>query len=172
MSDYCKPDSLAWRPAVADDDAFLYKLYCTTRLAEMAGWGWNEAQQETFLRMQFTAQRHHYEIAYPGAAHTILLFDDQPAGRLLVFRSKLENVLVDIALLPEKRGIGIGTALILELLEEANKAGKPVRLHVERHNRARGLYERLGFEIIEDTGIYFKMEWRPAARETEIVKDA
>jgi ribosomal protein S18 acetylase RimI-like enzyme len=86
---------------------------------------------------------------------------NRPTGRIMVFRSEHEFVLVDIALLPDARSMGIGTALIVKLLTEAEQAGKPVSLHVEKDNRARSLYERLGFEIREDTGIYFKMEWRP-----------
>ncbi len=172
MTEERKPKSFSLRTAVPDDEAFLYKLYCTTRSEEMVAWGWDGAQQETFLRLQFTAQRQHYETAYGEAGHTILLVNDQPAGRIFVFRSERELVLVDIALLPDTRGSGIGTALIRELLDDAGRADKPVSLHVENHNRARRLYERLGFEIVEDNGAYFRMEWRPAARETEITRDA
>ena len=112
--------------------------------------------------MQFTAQRYHYEAAYPEAEHRILLRDNRPAGRLLVFRSEGEILLVDIALLPAERGAGIGASLIQDLLDEADQAGKSVTLHVAKDNRARRLYQRLGFETTEDTGMYFKMEWRPS----------
>ena len=40
-------------------------------------------------------------------------------------------------------------------------AGKPLRIHVERMNPALGLYERLGFEQVEDRGVYWLMEWQP-----------
>lgn len=150
------------RPALPDDEAFLYELYRTTRIEEMVGWGWDDAQQETFLRLQFTAQRYHYDAAYPEADHKILLRDNRPAGRLLVLRSEGEILLVDIALLPAERGAGIGASLIQNLLDEADQAGKSVTLHVAKDNRARRLYERLGFDISEDTGMYFKMEWRPS----------
>jgi ribosomal protein S18 acetylase RimI-like enzyme len=149
------------RLAGPDDELFLFELYCSTRTAELAAWGLDETQQKTFLELQFTARQRHYELAYEGADHKIVLRDDHPAGRLLVFSSDHEYVLVDIALLPEQRGSGIGTALIQELLDKAKGAGKAVSLHVEKHNRARQLYERLGFDIIGDTGVYFKMEWRP-----------
>jgi ribosomal protein S18 acetylase RimI-like enzyme len=105
----------------------------------------------------------HYDAAYSGADHNIILFDGVPAGRMLVHRSDVEVVLVDISLLPERRGAGIGSALIRELVREGGQSGKPVRLHVNRENRARRLYERLGFGIIEDAGAYFKMERRPGS---------
>lgn len=118
-------------------------------------------QQEMLLRMQFNAQRQHYELAYEALEHSIILVGNRPRGRIMVFRSEREFVLVDVALLPDARGMGIGTALIADLLTEAERAGKPVSLHVAKDNRARRLYERLGFEIREDTGMYFKMESRP-----------
>lgn len=148
------------REACDGDEPFLYDLYASTRAEEMAAWGLEAAQQEMFLELQFSAQRRHYEMAYAEADHRVVLFDGKPAGRLLVFRSELEIILVDIALLPEHRNRGIGAALIDELLGEAERSSKPVRLHVVKENRARRLYERLGFEIIQDLGIHFKMEWR------------
>jgi predicted GNAT family acetyltransferase len=48
-----------------------------------------------------------------------------------------------------------------EVMAEASAAGKPVRIYVERFNRALRLYERLGFRTIGDTGVYYHMEWRP-----------
>jgi ribosomal protein S18 acetylase RimI-like enzyme len=154
--------SFALRPACADDEAFLYELYCSTRSEEIAAWGLESSQRAMLLKLQFTAQRQHYELAYEGVEHAIILIENRPAGRIMVFRSEEELVLIDIALLPGSRGIGIGTALIVELLNEAKQAEKPVSLHVAKNNRARRLYERLGFEIREDTGVYFKMESRPS----------
>jgi GNAT superfamily N-acetyltransferase len=65
----------------------------------------------------------------------------------------------DIALLPEYCNRGIGTTLQRELQSEAAAAGTPLRIHVERFNRALRLYERLGFRQIEDKGVYLFMEW-------------
>jgi len=62
--------------------------------------------------------------------------------------------------LPDHRGAGIGGAILRSLLAEAAAAGKPVRIHVERLNPARRLYERLGFLPVADKGVYVMMEWR------------
>ena len=163
--------SFALRPACADDEAFLFELYCSTRNEEIAAWGLDSSEQEILLRMQFNAQRQHYESAYESLDHSIILVGNQPTGRIMVFRSEEEFVIVDIALLRDARGMGIGAALITELLGEAERAGKPVGLHVAKDNRARRLYERLGFEIREDTGMYFKMELRPQRYERERLKN-
>ncbi len=159
------------RAAQADDDAFLYDLYAGVRADEMAAWGWDAAQQQMFLRLQFNAQRQHYD-QYPNADHRIILSDDQPVGRLLVSRLEDEIRLVDIALLPESRSRGIGGLLIQHLLDEARQAGKVVRLHVEKNNRAQRLYERLGFARIGDTGSHLFLEWQPTGKGVRHFSDA
>ncbi len=67
-------------------------------------------------------------------------------------------LLMDIALLPEYRGRGIGTAILHELLQAADRAGKTVMLHVEPNNPALRLYQRLGFEISAKSGYYLEMK--------------
>ncbi len=152
---------IALTPARAEDEAFLRAVYASTRAEEMALTGWNTAQQEAFLSMQFDAQRQYYSEHFPDAEYSVLSVENQAAGRLIVDRSGPAILLMDIALLPEYRGLGIGTRLIQDLQAEATMAGKPIRLHVEQFNRAWHLYERLGFSSIAEGGIYIEMEWRP-----------
>ncbi len=149
----------ALRPAGIDDEAFLFDLYCSTREEEISAWGWDESQKQAFLSLQFRGQQQHYLMAYEGADHHIIMIDNQAAGRLMALRMETEIRLVDISLLSGHRGKGIGARLIRDLQREASEAGKPVRLHVERFNRAARLYERLGFRVIEDRGTHFFMEW-------------
>ena len=47
------------------------------------------------------------------------------------------------------------------VLDEAAAAGKLVILHVARSNRARALYQRLGFAISTRDDVYLEMQWRP-----------
>ncbi len=108
---------------------------------------WSAAQQEAFLRMQFDAQRQSYALQSPAAEYQMILSDGRAIGRLIVDRSGDEILLMDLALLPEGRGAGAGTALVAALQDEASRAGKPLRLHVEFFNPALRLYQRLGFQI-------------------------
>jgi GNAT superfamily N-acetyltransferase len=143
------------------DDLFLFDLYSSTRLDELAVLDWTASQQEMFLKMQSNARRQYYKTKFPDAHGQIVLLNDHPIGRIMVMRWDDEIRLLDIALLPEYRNAGIGTALIRKIIDEANETGKPVRLHVQRFSRAVRLYERLGFARISDTGTYFVMEWSP-----------
>lgn len=151
------------RPAQPEDESFLFELYRNARAEEMAAWGWDEVQQQAFLSLQFRARNLSYS-TYKNSEHSIILNDGRPIGRLLISRKDDEIRLVDIALLAEARGQGIGSKLIDELLAKATSEGKPLRLHVEKFNRAFQLYQRLGFQIIEDTGTQYFMEWVSVAR--------
>jgi ribosomal protein S18 acetylase RimI-like enzyme len=134
-------------------------LYASTRTAELAQTNWSEEQKAMFCRMQFIAQTADYQRNYPDASFQIIERNGVAAGRLLVSRSEKAIHVIDIALLPEHRGAGIGTKLLRELQEEAKAAGKPLTIHVERFNPALRLYERLGFRMVEEQEVYFLMAW-------------
>ena len=151
---------ISLRPITPEDDPFLAGLYASTRAAELAQTNWSDEQKAMFCRMQFNAQTADYQRNYPDASFQIIERDAVAAGRLLVLRSDEAVNVIDIALLPEHRGAGIGTKLLKELQEEARVAGKPLTIHVERFNPAMRLYQRLGFRQIEDKGIYLLMSWK------------
>ena len=93
----------------------------------------------------------------------MILVDGEPAGRLYLHRGPSEIRIVDIALVPEHRGGGVGTRLLEDLFAEADEGGKSVTIHVERMNPALSLYERLGFTVAEDKGVYLFLERAPAS---------
>ena len=95
----------------------------------------------------------YHEVAVP----TYPLFNYPPYDLALATR------IVDVALLPEARRGGIGTRLVRDVQERAAAAGKSVTIHVERMNPALRLYERLGFRLAEDKGVYLFLSWRADA---------
>jgi ribosomal protein S18 acetylase RimI-like enzyme len=153
--------NITLRPFAPENPEFLFQLYASTRQHEIAAFGWPPAQQEAFLRMQFNAQKRWYDMAYAGADHQLILVDEKPAGRILVFRDKDSNRLVDIALLSEYRSRGVGTQLLRDLIAKCESEHLPLRLQVTKVNPARHLYERLGFITIGEDGMYYEMERRP-----------
>jgi ribosomal protein S18 acetylase RimI-like enzyme len=142
------------RPVERGDREFLHRVYASTRTEELAVVPWDHAQKEAFLRAQFEAQDEWYREHYARASYEVIAVDGEPAGRLYLHRGIDEIRIVDIALLPEHRGNGVGTSLLRDLLAEADAAGKRVTIHVERFNPALKLYERLGFSVAEDKGVY------------------
>ena len=156
----CYPTSsvTTLRPVTEHDGEFLFAVYASTRVEELAQVGWTDAQKEDFLRQQFDAQRRCYEGDYPGAEFKVILADGQPAGRLYVHRREREIRIMDLALLPEFRGRGIGTGLLSEIFAEGDRTGRRVSIHVEVFNPALRLYERLGFRQVATHGVYLLLE--------------
>ena len=142
------------------DDAFLRRVYASTRAHELALVPWSDEEKWAFVSMQFDAQTTHYRNTYVGASHEVIEVDGIPAGRLYVAVWPSEIRIVDITLLPEFCGRGIGTGLVSNILEQGRLSGRSVSIHVELENPARRLYERLGFVEIAQHGIYTLMEWR------------
>ena len=160
------PGSVTLRPIEEGDADFLRRLYATTRADEMAAVDWSEAEKAEFVRSQFQAQHTYYMEQFPGSTFDLILEDGEPIGRLYVDRRRDEIRLIDIALMPEKRRSGIGGRLMRQVLDEAEGAGLPVQIHVERYNPALALYRRLGFEVVEDQQVYYLMKWTPPQGES------
>lgn len=152
---------VTFRPATADDERFLIRVYGSTRLEELALTNWDDAQRDAFVQMQFAAQQVHYRQTYPDAEHLIILLDGEPVGRLYVAEIEAEIRIVDVTVLPEHRNAGIGTPIIRQLMEEAAAIGKPLRLYVESFNQSQRLFERLGFVKVDESGYSYLLAWRP-----------
>lgn len=149
------------RPITPEDRDLLVRIYASTRSEEMAVVPWSDQEKDDFLRFQFDAQHKYYMEHFPRAAFDLILLDGDPIGRLYIDRRDDEIRLIDIALLPEHRGGGHGGAIMNNILAEGGQAGLLVRIHVEHNNPAMRLYRRLGFEKIEEQGVYHLMEWAP-----------
>jgi ribosomal protein S18 acetylase RimI-like enzyme len=144
------------------DTDFLAALYASTRAEELKMTDWSDDQKAQFCRMQFDAQTVHYTTHYTTAEFSIIEHDGIPAGRLYVDRWPNEIRIMDIALLPEHRGQGIGTQLLQSLIEESTASNKLLSIHVEKFNPALRLYERLGFKIAGEEHVYWRLERTPS----------
>lgn len=155
------------RPVRPDDREFLYQVYASTRQEELTMVDWDAGQKEAFLRMQFSAQDAYYHENYIGCEFSILLLNDEPAGRLYLHRRRDEIRIVDITLLPPYRNQGVGAAILRDIMAQGVRAGLPVSIHVEMFNPAQRLYTRLGFQKCAEHGVYWLMEWRPSSKTGE-----
>jgi ribosomal protein S18 acetylase RimI-like enzyme len=151
-------DAISLRPEEPDDEAFLAELYASTRAEEMELMPWAATQKQAFLLAQFRLQAAHYRSHYPGAEFHIVLHENRSIGRLYVHRGTSEIRLMDITLIPEYRGRGFGRKLLQPVLDIGMAVGKPITAYVDRNNPARRLYERLGFRVVMDNGVYLFLE--------------
>jgi len=147
------------------DRSFLFSVYASTRAEELALVDWTTEAKNSFLQMQFEAQDQYYKENYSDAEYQIIEWNDKAVGRIYIHRREKEIRIMDIALLPEYRRLGIGATLLGVILDEGKNQNLPVTIHVERFNPAVHLYERLGFRQIEDKGVYYLMQWAHANME-------
>ncbi len=146
--------AFALRQALPADAAFEQYLYASTR-DDLRPLG-----PEVFdglVGMQFRAQSMSIRLDHPRADKKIVTVDDAPVGRIIVDADGGDIEIVDVALLPEFRGYGIGSSVLRGVLAHADRVGRSVRLYVEKQSRAVRLYERLGFAISDDVGMYLAM---------------
>lgn len=147
-----------FRTATAEDEQFLYAVYCSTR-PDVVRAQLPPEQTEAFLEMQFRAQSQHYRNTFPNAQYSIVRNGNGvDIGQLYVDERPDETRILDIALLPEKRSQGIGTTLVKSVVENSHSRGKPVRIHVEKNSREIGFYKRLNFVKIGDIPSHDLME--------------
>jgi ribosomal protein S18 acetylase RimI-like enzyme len=156
--------AVAFRPITSQDEEFLYRVYASSREEELAQVAWGASEKEAFLRMQFSLQHKYYREVFSAASFLIIELERLPIGRLYIDRTTDEIHIIDIALLPEHRGRGIGTSLLKAILAEAAANNLPATIYVERFNRAQNLYRRLGFATVSESEVYLLMECKPAQK--------
>lgn len=141
--------AIAVRDSVPEDVEFMFEVYqASIGPYVVQTWG---RRDEAFLKERF--QRPLLDVP-----HRIIEANGQPVGLLAVKESAQFIFLHRIFLLPQAQKRGMGTRLIREILQSAQKRGLPVRLRVLKVNPARALYERLGFAVIEETETHYLME--------------
>lgn len=158
------PARPAWslRAAKRGDEPFLRRLFAATRTQLTGGMlGFTEAQRQALLDQQYDLRERHYRHFFPKARDWVVVDGTgAPIGRVQVDERPDGSLhLIDLALLPERRGQGLGGA-ILGAMQARRRA---IHLNVDRHNRALRLYERMGFQITGEQGPDWAMLWQPPA---------
>jgi ribosomal protein S18 acetylase RimI-like enzyme len=158
MGDIAGSQNIAVRQATADDEEFLFRIYAETRAAAFSVLGWEAAQLDAFLKMQFMMRCRSYAMQTPGAETFIAEIDGRPAATFITDRREGAIELVDIAVSLEMRKRGLASGLLERIMDER----LPIDLTVENHNApAMRLYEKLGFRETGAGDVYKKMRWTP-----------
>jgi ribosomal protein S18 acetylase RimI-like enzyme len=147
------------RKVSAADADFVRTLFKVVRAEQFAAASLPAALLDTLLEQQLRAQTGGYAAQYPDAATLIIIRAEAPIGRLIVQMGRQGWRIVDIALLPDAQGQGIGSDLIEAVARAATDAGAAeLGLSVHTSNLgARRLYARLGFAEIGDDGAHVAM---------------
>ena len=108
------------------------------------------------------SQRRGIEEALADDDASILVADDVDAGWLHVLETRRDIHLGHLYLAPAQRNRGLGTKFLRWMGERATRKGKNLTLEVLKNNRARGLYERLGFRVIKTSPLKYTMQFNQA----------
>lgn len=137
------------RPYTTKDYEFVYETKKVAyKIYVEINWGeWNETKQrEMFVNFINTY----------GKDIKIIIENNKPIG--FYHCENLENngyEIGNICIIPECQGRGIGTKILNDIIEE-NKL-KDIYLRYFKQNPVVKLYERLGFETIDEMPYHFKM---------------
>jgi ribosomal protein S18 acetylase RimI-like enzyme len=142
------------RPAHPDDRGFLFDLNEATMREHIERvWGWDDAAQAAFFESRFRPD-----------GWKIIQADGRDIGVLIVQDDGDEIHLAEIEILPEWQGRGVGSSVVRSLMTEATASAKPLTLRVLHVNqRARALYERLGFRQFEEIETHAYLRWVPSS---------
>lgn len=142
------PDGFARRPATREDMDFLWDLHVLTmRDYVEQTWGWERVWQEEKFREKFDI-----------AGLEILEIEGRAIGAMAVKEEPERVFLREIEIHPDWQRLGIGTALVNEVIAMAGIRELRVRLQVLKVNPALRLYERCGFQPSGDTKTHYLME--------------
>lgn len=159
----CEDGVLTLRPETPDDLQFRFNLFIRSRPPE-----WDQVvlpleQLTQVMNHQFWAQTETYLARFPEARFDIIELDGQPIGRIVVNRPGDRIHIVDQAIAPHLRGRGLGTAIMRQLMAEAEAGGLFMTLKVSNANDpSMRLYSRLGFEVRSESLEYIEMTWQAA----------
>jgi len=153
--------AIGLRPVVNEDDEFLYNLYKLSRVEEFSVVPLTEEQFDAIMRMQYSARKGSYDAQFPDSEHSIITMDGVDAGQIWVDRGKDEHRLIDISISDAFQNKGLGTALLKNLIVQAQQAGATLRCAVATNNPGSlRFHERLGFAITSQDDMYYQMEYR------------
>ena len=110
-------------------------------------WGWDDSWQ-----------REDFERRFAACAVSVVEIDGRPIGGLFLETCADALFIHEIQLLPDCQGAGIGTAILQGVVEQARARNIPTELAVvEVNERARRLYERLGFAVVAAEPPFIRM---------------
>ncbi|ODA90018.1 hypothetical protein ATY41_02985 [Leifsonia xyli subsp. xyli] len=139
------------RPATADDEAFLRRVFLD---ALSGAAGTHSGHRDPVLTLRYSSHTGERHDRHPGAMTSIITDGGEPAGSVTVDRNGPRIHLVDITVLTDRRGRGIASRVLADLLA----AGDRMTLSVWSLNTAaRRLCEQHGFSVVAEQFGYLLM---------------
>ena len=143
-----------------EDAAFAFALFAATRTPEMAAMPIDAKAKDFLMRAQYRSMTESCRREYPNARSEIIELEGRPVGRLVTDVGDACVTYVDIAILPEAQGRGLGRRVMLNALEEPRRLGLTAQVSVLMHNAASlRLCESVGFVRTQKSPPFVRLEW-------------
>jgi RimJ/RimL family protein N-acetyltransferase len=150
------------RPERADDADFLAALFRFSALEDLAFMPVDDTVKEALVRMQFDSQTATYRSQFPQARFDIVERDGEPIGRIVIDPGGQVGCIVDFALLPDRQGQGLGTAILRAVLAQFAGLRRRVECKVLAGNEpSLRMCRRVGFVQTDEALPFLQLEWRP-----------
>lgn len=152
--------NINYRIATENDVEFLTRLRESTMREHVENSG-----------LVYDEERQRERVLYGFDYARIIVFNGEDIGLLKLDRSSSEWRLMQIQLLPEYQGKGIGNTVLDEVTGGADRIGVDLTLSVYKTNRARELYRRKGFIVTgeDEHSLYLRRFSKSRGDRTEIV---
>lgn len=160
---------VATRPVRPDDDTALRAIFRSRRETALDLAGWPAEVIRAFCDQQFDLQQAHYRRVFDDLDQRVIVdVDGDVIGQITLDQGSDVITIVDIALLPDHCGQGIGGEVLSRVTAGADRRGVPTCLSVDLDNpRAERLYRRAGFDTVSSTELQNHMRRDPTGEEPE-----
>jgi len=138
-------------PATEKDRAFFRNVHhLAYRDVIEPMFGWDEKKQDHYADMDFDSRNPH-----------IIQYEEKPVG-VIGWQEKHDHIWFGpIFVLPQFQNKGIGSFLVKQFIKDSEEKNIALRLQTLRMNeRAKKLYERLGFTVLSASGVHWQMEYK------------
>ena len=123
------------REELQSDEQLLWDLFAADRVPLLLG-------------IQYAGRQAGWSVQWPHAESYIIEVESVPVGRLLLNRTEALWWVVDLAVLPLRRGEGIGSLVLADLVRNSGMIGARLGLKVEREAASRSFFERHGLKVV------------------------
>ena len=141
-------------PASNSDEEWLDTLRrrAYRKLFDATWGGWDEARHQR-----------HFSESWNDGCISIIVTDGHPVGMIQLLEAGDSVEVAEIQILPEQQNLGLGAAVLADVIEVACRRNKFVSLYLGLKNTAAyRLYTRLGFKETERSDTHIYMTYRPA----------
>lgn len=146
-------DQLRYRPVADSDGPALFRLFQQVYADEIATLAVDAGTRDALASMQYVEQRMRVRAEFPDAVDLAIECDGTLCGRLLTVMRGGGIQLVQLCVLGDHRGRGIGTRAMHRLARIADEHRCQIWLPADAGSQdCRGFLERVGFTVTGRAG--------------------